>query len=233
MVLSTPEETKANVETIDVFVSYASEDLDRVKPLIAAFEAQGWRVWWDKELAVGLGYDDKIEEALDGSRCIVVLWSSNSIKSQWVRTEAHEGLEKDILVPILIEDVKPPLAFRISQTAKMFDWPDHSGHLETVIDRITELVGNRPVRDETQENQPQIPTQPIKTSSLKLAGIVLLSVVALGAVLMSIDKSRAWLTQSAISLVFDIRRLVRDTSNASRYPKPKRNENIETRMEEF
>jgi len=31
MVLSTPEETKSNIETIDVFVSYSSEDLERVK----------------------------------------------------------------------------------------------------------------------------------------------------------------------------------------------------------
>ncbi|MEO2175794.1 MAG: hypothetical protein ABGY96_17015 [bacterium] len=45
IVLATPKETKANIETIDVFVSYASADLDRVRPLVAVFEAQGWKVW--------------------------------------------------------------------------------------------------------------------------------------------------------------------------------------------
>ena len=142
MVLSTPEKTKANVDSIDVFVSYASEDLDRVKPLIAAFEEQGWKVWWDKELVVGPSYEDKIEAALEAARCVVVVWSSHSIKSQWVRTEAHEGFEREILVPLLLDDVKPPLAYRISQTATMFDWPDQSGQLENVIVGINELVGS-------------------------------------------------------------------------------------------
>ncbi|HIG42367.1 MAG TPA: toll/interleukin-1 receptor domain-containing protein [Gammaproteobacteria bacterium] len=54
-----------------------------------------------------------MEEALEAARCVVVVWSNHSIKSQWVRTEAHEGLERKILVPLLLDDVKPPLAYRI------------------------------------------------------------------------------------------------------------------------
>ena len=138
----TIEKAEAKVDAVDVFVSYASEDLERVKPLIAAFEEHGWKVWWDKELVVGPSYEDKIEEALEVARCVVVVWSSHSIKSQWVRTEAHEGLEREILVPLLLDDVKPPLAYRISQTATMFDWPDQSGQLENVIAGITGLVGH-------------------------------------------------------------------------------------------
>lgn len=103
----------------ELFVSYASEDLDRVKPLIAALEEYGWRVWWDRELVAGPSYDEKIEEALDTARCVIVVWSQDSIKSRWVRTEANEGLEREVLVPLLIDDVRPPLAFRISQTARM------------------------------------------------------------------------------------------------------------------
>ncbi len=125
----------------DLFISYASEDLERVRPLVTAFEEQGWSVWWDRELVAGPSYEDKIEAALDEARCVVVVWSRLSIKSQWVRTEAHEGLEREILVPLLIDDVKPPLAYRISQTAKMIDWPRQTGQLESVIDGIAELVG--------------------------------------------------------------------------------------------
>ena len=135
----------------DIFVSYDSEDLERVKPLITALETHGWSVWWDRELVAGPSYEDKIEEALDEASCVVVVWSSHSIKSQWVRTEAHEGLEREILVPLLIDDVKPPLAYRIAQTAKMIDWPDQAGQLETVIDGIAELLGKPTTSGSTEE----------------------------------------------------------------------------------
>ncbi len=135
----------------DIFVSYASEDLEQVKPLVTTLEEQGWSVWWDRELVAGPSYEDKIEEALDEARCVVVVWSSHFIKSQWVRTEAHEGLEREILVPLLIDDVKPPLAYRAAQTAKMIDWPDEEGQLETVVDGITELLGKPTTSGSTEE----------------------------------------------------------------------------------
>jgi adenylate cyclase len=139
----------------DIFVSYASEDFEQVKPLVRTFEGYGWSVWWDKELVAGPSFYDKIEEALDMARCVVVVWSNSSIRSRWVKAEANEGLEREILVPLLSEDVKPPLAFRISQTAAMLDWPDQTGQLQSVIDGISEVLGKPPTVNlptPTQEN---------------------------------------------------------------------------------
>ena len=96
----------------DVFISYSSEDRDRVRPLVATLERGGWDVWWDRQIDAGVAFDREIERAIDEAKCIVVVWSSTSVESEWVRTEAGEGLEKGNLVPVLIEDVKPPLAFR-------------------------------------------------------------------------------------------------------------------------
>lgn len=53
---------------------------------------------------------------------MVVLWSKESVKSKWVETEASEGERRGILVPVLIDDVLPPLAFRMIETAKLIDW---------------------------------------------------------------------------------------------------------------
>ena len=44
-------------------------------------------------------------------------------------TEALEGMEREILIPLLIDNVKPPLGYRIAQTAKMTEWPGRSGQL--------------------------------------------------------------------------------------------------------
>ena len=100
-------------------------------------------------MVAGPSYDEKIEEALDSSRCVVVVWSANSIRSTWVRTEANEGLIRNVLVPLLIDDVRPPLAFRIAQTAKMIGWPEHEGQLATLNKGITELLGE-PSREDIQ-----------------------------------------------------------------------------------
>ena len=32
----------------DIFLSYASEDRERVRPLAEALSRQGWAVWWDR-----------------------------------------------------------------------------------------------------------------------------------------------------------------------------------------
>jgi hypothetical protein len=72
----------------DIFLSYASEDLARIRPLVQFLMQQGWSVWWDRTIPLGKTYDQVIEEALDAARCVVVVWSQGSVASHWVRTEA-------------------------------------------------------------------------------------------------------------------------------------------------
>lgn len=96
----------------DIFVSYASEDRERVAPIAAYLESQGWSVWWDRRLDAGTSFDREIERELDAATCVLVVWSQASIESDWVRTEAQEGMDRGALVPILLDAVRPPLAFR-------------------------------------------------------------------------------------------------------------------------
>jgi len=37
----------------DIFLSYASEDRDRVEPLAKALEDKGWPAWWDRRIPAG------------------------------------------------------------------------------------------------------------------------------------------------------------------------------------
>ena len=121
---------------IDVFVSYSSQDRERVGEIVRAIEAAGLSVWWDREIGAGTAFDREIEKALDEARCVVVVWSSHSVESDWVRTEANEGLTKGTLVPVAIEKVRPPLAFRRIQTID-FNAP-HAG--EDLIGAIAKLL---------------------------------------------------------------------------------------------
>ena len=40
----------------DIFVSYKSDDRDRVRPIIDALEAAGWEVWWDTHIEAGRAF---------------------------------------------------------------------------------------------------------------------------------------------------------------------------------
>ena len=106
----------------DIFLSYEHDNRDEARKLAQALEAQGWSVWWDRRIPAGRTFDEVIEEAIDASRSVIVLWSSKSVSSRWVRTEAEEGAARNILVPVLIEKVKIPLAFRRIHAADLTAW---------------------------------------------------------------------------------------------------------------
>jgi hypothetical protein len=122
----------------DIFISYAREDRERAKAIAAVFEAQGWSVWWDRNIPPGRSFDQVIEEALSAARCVVVLWSKSSTTSDWVKTEAGEGLARKILVPVRLEELNLPLEFRRLQTVDLSQWkgdaadPEMSGFLQAV-----------------------------------------------------------------------------------------------------
>lgn len=123
----------------DIFVSYAAEDRDRARQLANALEERGWDVWWDREIPLGRLYDDAIEQALAEARCALVLWSHTSIASEWVRSEASEAKRRGILVPVFLEAVEPPLAFRLVHGADLTTWEPGSPHEE--FDHLASRVG--------------------------------------------------------------------------------------------
>jgi len=106
------------IDMADIFISYSREDSLKVKPLAKILEENGWSVYWDVKMQGGETWDERIEKELDSAKCVLVVWSKNSIHSSWVRAEAEEGFKKGILFPILIDDVKIPLLFRPIQAVR-------------------------------------------------------------------------------------------------------------------
>ena len=105
----------------DIFLSYAHEDRERVKDIVSACEARGWSVFWDRTIPAGKTWREIVGNALDEACCVVVAWSTTSIKSHWVQEEADEGRERGILIPLLLDNVRPPMGFRDLQAANLAD----------------------------------------------------------------------------------------------------------------
>lgn len=129
----------------DIFISYASEDRPAAARVAEALKRQGWAVWWDPDIAPGDVWDELIEQKLAAASCVVVLWSGTSVHKQWVKAEAAEAQGRGILVPVLIEDVKPPLAFCQIQAARLADWRgdrEHSG-FQQLLCTVRRLLDSR------------------------------------------------------------------------------------------
>lgn len=95
-----------------VFLSYDRDDAEKARRVALALERASHSVWWDLNIRGGKQFSTVIEEELANADVVVVLWSSASIKSAWVRDEAASGRDRECLVPVLIERVTPPLGFR-------------------------------------------------------------------------------------------------------------------------
>jgi len=129
----------------DIFISYKSDDRPVIKRVSTVLTAMGYDVWWDRLIPTGKSYDEVIEAVLSTAKVVIVFWSHQSVKSSWVKNEADEGMNRNILLPVIIEAVEIPLAYRRFQTADLINWNGDLAHegfksILSAIDRI--LVKN-------------------------------------------------------------------------------------------
>ena len=72
----------------DLFVSYARSDEQTAARVAQCLSDAGYQVWRDDQLPAHRAYSEVIEERLKGAKAVIVLWSAEAAKSQWVRAEA-------------------------------------------------------------------------------------------------------------------------------------------------
>ena len=106
----------------DIFISYASTERDRLRPLKDSLEARGWSVFWDEEVPAGTSWRDHIFANLKAARCVIVAWSSESIGRAWVLEEAEYAKGRKVLLPVLIDPVQLPFGFAEVQAVNLTDW---------------------------------------------------------------------------------------------------------------
>jgi adenylate cyclase len=110
----------------DVFVSYARPDEPHAQRIAEALRAEGYVVWRDDELPAHRAYADVIEERLKAAGAVVVLWSADAAKSQWVRAEADAARSAGNLIQASLDGIVPPLPFNQIQCADLNGWSEET-----------------------------------------------------------------------------------------------------------
>jgi len=148
----------------DIFLSYSSKDKERVKPLVNALEREGWTVWWDRNTAASDVFDGTIHRELESSRCVVVVWSIDSVKSHWVRDEAETGREMNVLIPVRIDAVTLPLGFKLIQAVDLVGWTGYSTNAEYqhLVQSIEEKIGKGQHKAESVNQDRPVPTRSVE-----------------------------------------------------------------------
>src|SRR5947209_14598030 len=106
----------------DVFVSYARPDEPLAGRVADALREVGYRVWRDDELPAHRAYADVIAERLKSAKAVIVLWSAEAAKSQWVRAEADEARSAGKLIQASLDGTIPPMPFNQIQCADFKGW---------------------------------------------------------------------------------------------------------------
>lgn len=79
----------------DVFLSHTGDDKPRVARLAERLQAEGLRVWFDRD-SIDTGQDilTAIENGLDKTRVLVLCMSRKAFESDWVRLERHRDVPR-------------------------------------------------------------------------------------------------------------------------------------------
>jgi adenylate cyclase len=127
-----------------VFISYARGDEATAILVADNLRAGGFEVWRDDELPAHRPYAEVIEERVNGAKAVVVLWSSEAAKSQWVRAEADTARSGRTLVQATLDGTLPPMPFNQIQCADLKDWEGQSSApgWRKLVSSLAELTGS-------------------------------------------------------------------------------------------
>ena len=147
-----------------VFISYARSDEDLASEIADGLREAGYEVWRDDELPAHRSYAEVIEERIKGASAVVVLWSAEAAKSQWVRAEADSARSALTLVQATLDGTIPPLPFNQIQCADFKGWDgQHSSPgWRKLLASVEALAG-----------QPAIDRQPRRESNRRISVCVL------------------------------------------------------------
>jgi tetratricopeptide (TPR) repeat protein len=127
----------------DVFISYARARERQASALAALLRSRDIAVWRDEDIPPHRPFGDVIAEHLEVARAVVVLWSEEAARSDWVRAEAEVARMSGKLVQLTLDGAPLPLPFSQIQCEDLCGWQGEGEPpaLGKVLASVAELVG--------------------------------------------------------------------------------------------
>jgi adenylate cyclase len=137
-----------------VFISYARSDEPLACLIADNLREDGFEVWRDDELPAHRGYAEVIEERVHGAKAVVVLWSAEAAKSQWVRAEADTARTALTLIQASLDGSVPPMPFNQIQCADLKNWDGQrtSPGWRKLVASVGELAGMPTTAESTRQS---------------------------------------------------------------------------------
>jgi hypothetical protein len=129
----------------DVFISHSSADKRAADAACALFEARGVKCWIaPRDIRPGSDWGESIITAIEQSRVMVLLLSTQANSSPQIRREVEQAVNRSvIIVPVRLENVIPgrSLEFFLSTSHWMDAFPPpFENHLENLSKTIHQIV---------------------------------------------------------------------------------------------
>jgi WD40 repeat protein len=139
---------RAGVVAVNVFISYAREDREFARRLVAALKGRGRESWVDWE---GIEPSDEwwrsITEAIDAAEAVIVVTSPDSLVSEVCKREiAHAAAQHKRLVPVVCGDAEGlEIPAEIAELNWVFlrdsdNWEEGISTLERALELDIELI---------------------------------------------------------------------------------------------
>jgi hypothetical protein len=114
----------------DICIIYATADARAIPPTLEAELSDAWSIWWAGKIPSG-DYREHIERELPVAGCVIPIWSSAARESRVLHDELNIAKNSGVpILPIRIENVRPPLGFGVDNTLDMLGWRGERGRPE-------------------------------------------------------------------------------------------------------
>jgi adenylate cyclase len=146
-----------------IFISYARETQAQAQQVAEALRALGHEVWRDDEIPAHRVFGDMIEERLTAANVVVVLWSAEAAKSEWVRSEASRARAMGKLVQLTLDKAPLPIPFDQIQCANLVAWAGEADApgWRKVVASIGDLAGGSETAAAPADDiPPSLPAKP-------------------------------------------------------------------------
>ncbi|HLY78300.1 MAG TPA: TIR domain-containing protein, partial [Caulobacteraceae bacterium] len=157
----------------DVFISYARSTEAQARQVAEALRALGYGVWRDDELPAHRAYADVIAERLHAAKAVVVVWSAEAAKSEWVRSEAENARGDHKLVQLTVDGARLPMPFDQIQCADLTGWTGDAeapGWLK-VLGSIADLTKQATPSPADKPAEPTTSVRPLSVCVLPFANM--------------------------------------------------------------